>query len=99
MSSTSSVGSTTIETAYDLTGLSATSSVGSISITSSPIVAPTGVSATSNVGSISPTEMSIGLTGLSSTASTGTITPNDVMGLTGLEAGASVKATGLILKY
>ena len=63
VSSTSSVGSTTIGSAeFSISGQSATSSVGSI--TPADVIGLTGQSATSAVGSISPADV-IGITGVS----------------------------------
>jgi len=53
----------------DPTGLSATTSLGSVVVETTYIL--TGVSATSSIGAASPTEMSIGLTGVSATVSLG----------------------------
>ena len=57
----------------DITGVSTTASVGSISPTEMA-VGLTGVSTTGSVGSISPTEMTMGLTGVSTTASVADMT-------------------------
>ena len=76
-----------------LTGVSSTSSVGSISINSSPIVDLTGLATTSSVGSISPADV-MGLTGLSTTSAVGTLVPADVMGITGQQATGSVAVFG-----
>jgi len=72
-------------------GVSATASIGEITVASVELIDVTGVSATASVGSISPTEMTIGLTGLAATASVGSISPTDMqMGLTGVSVTASV---------
>ncbi len=72
-------------------GLSLTSSVGSIAAVPETITSLTGLSSTSAVGSfgfvISPTVVP---TGQSATASVGSISPADVMGLSGVSATASV---------
>jgi len=74
-----------------LAGVSATSSVGSLSLDLQSIVSPTGVSATSSVGSLSLViDCTIVPTGVSNTSSVGSISPADVMGLTGLSATSSV---------
>ena len=71
---TSNVGSTSfvISSEFSLTGVSATTSVGSIDPTAE-IVGPTGQAMTSSVGSILPAD-AIGLTGQSLTSSSGSIT-------------------------
>jgi hypothetical protein len=72
-------------------GVSATTSVGEITVASVELIDVTGVSATASVGSITPAAMSIGLTGVSATASVGSISPTEMqMGLTGVSATASV---------
>jgi hypothetical protein len=78
-----------------VTGVEATSSVGEVEITQSPIVLISGVGATSLVGSITLDDMQVGLTGLGTTSSTGALNPADVMGLTGVQATSSVNATGI----
>jgi len=71
---TSNVGSTSfvISSEFSLTGVSATTSVGSIDPTAE-IVGLTGQAMTSSVGSILPADV-IGITGLSLTSSSGSIT-------------------------
>ncbi len=78
-----------VESVMGLTGLSATSSVGTPTAISDATFSLTGQSATSSVGAITPADV-MGLTGLSSTSAVGAITPTDVMGLTGLSATSSV---------
>jgi len=68
-----------------LTGVSSTSSVGSVSFTIDATAAVTGVSSTSSVGSLSPADV-MGLTGVSSTSSVGSVSIADVIGLTGVSA-------------
>ena len=75
----------TVESAvFNLTGLSTTASVGSLTV-SDQVMGLTGLSAQTAVGSITPTDV-MGLTGLSAQSAVGSITPADVMGLTGLSA-------------
>ena len=81
----------------DLTGQSATVSLGGPTVNSNPIVIPTGLSLTSNVGSIDPTDLTLGITGQSSTSSVGTglsISSTFDITLTGQSATASVAAFG-----
>jgi len=68
-----------------VTGVSSTSSVGSVSLTIDATASVTGVASTSSVGSLSPADV-MGLTGVSSTSSVGSVTAADVMGLTGVSA-------------
>jgi|TARA_R100001460_G_scaffold4506_7_gene12726 hypothetical protein len=74
-----------------LTGVSATTSVGSLTV--GDIIGLTGVSSTTSVGS--PTivgDITQAITGVSATTSVGSIAPADVMGLTGVSATGSVGA-------
>jgi len=68
-----------------VTGVSSTSSVGSVSFTIDATASVTGVASTSSVGSLSPADV-MGLTGVSSTSSVGSVTVADVVGLTGVSA-------------
>ena len=67
------------EDVMGLTGLGATSSVGSPTVISNVTFSLTGQSSTSSVGSIDLDAQTMGLTGLSSTSSVGSIAPADVM--------------------
>jgi len=105
-SATSAVGSITAspETFASLAGLglSSTSSVGEIEITSALILPISGQSSTTSVGSISPADV-MGLTGLSSTSAIGSLTTVQVtnaslVGL-GLSMTAEVGAFNAILGY
>jgi len=88
---TASVGSLDHTMTYDISGVSTTGSVGSLTIASVELIDITGVSTTASVGSISPTEMAVGLTGVSTTGSVGSISPIEMtMGLTGVSTTASV---------
>jgi hypothetical protein len=92
---TSSPGALTPADVIGISGLGATTSVGSITTASVELVDVTGVGATASVGAISPTEMAIGLSGVSATASTGAISPTEMtMGLTGVSATVSVGQVG-----
>jgi len=105
-SATSAVGSITAspETFANLAGLglSSTSSVGDVDITSALILPISGQSATTSIGSISPADV-MGLTGLSSTSAIGSLTTVQVtnaslVGL-GLSLTAEVGAFNAILGY
>ena len=74
-----------------LTGVSATSTVGSPTAISDLVLVPDGQSASSAIGSLIVNfNIEVGLTGLSSTSSVGALAPADVMGLTGLETETSL---------
>ncbi len=81
----------TVESAvFNLTGLSATSSVGSITIPDQ-VMGLTGLSAQTAVGSLAVVvDNTLTLTSLSATSAVGSISPADVMGLTGLSATSAV---------
>ena len=81
----------TVESAvFNLTGLSATSSVGSLTVVDQAM-GLTGLSAQTNVGSLAViVDNTLTLTGLSAQTAVGSITPEDVMGLTGLSATSAV---------
>ena len=91
VSSTSSVGSTTIigSAEFSISGQSATSSVGSIA--PDDVIGLTGQASTSAVGSISPADV-VGISGVSSTSSLGSVTigSSPVTNLTGVSMTASV---------
>ena len=86
---TTAVGSISLEIGVNLTGVSSTSSVGTITTNAEDLINITGVGATSSVGSV-VLEIGVPLTGVSATVSVGTISPADVMGLTGQEATSAV---------
>ena len=71
-----------------LTGVSSTSSVGSVTMIGSAEFSISGVSSTSSVGSIAPADV-MGLTGIASTSAVGALTPADVVGISGVSATAS----------
>ena len=81
----------------DITGVEATSSVGTVEVGPATLVDLTGVSVTLSVGSISPADV-IGLTGVSSTFSVGSITPADVVGLS-LDAINALQGEGGVEAY
>jgi len=99
---TSSLGTPGLEFGpSEITGVSATSSVGELTTGAIELLDLTGVSATVSVGTISPADV-VGLTGVSSTFSVGSITPADVVqglvtdpltstvGILGIEAYANI---------
>jgi len=78
-----------------LTGISATASVGTVTVVNTELIDPTGVSATTSLGSV-VTETAYILTGVSATSAVGAITPTDmVIGLTGLSATVSLGSGGV----
>jgi len=81
----------TVESAvFNLTGLSATASVGSLTI-ADQAMGLTGLSAQTADGSLSiVVDNTLTLTGLSAQTAVGSITPEDVMGLTGLSTTSAV---------
>ena len=91
VSSTSGVGSTSIQVDFSgtVTGVSATSSVGSLS--PADVMGLTGVSSTSAVGTLTPADV-MGLTGVSSTSSVGSISINSspLVALSGVSATSAV---------
>ena len=81
-------------------GLSATSSVGALTLDLTSVISPTGVSATSSVGSLSFVISSTqAITGLSTTASVGTVATLDAIGLTGLGMTSSVGSPTIETAY
>ena len=79
----------------EITGVSATISVGDLTTGAVELLDITGVSATASVGSITPADV-VGLTGVSATVSVGSITPADVVqGLVTDEITASVGLIGI----
>ena len=94
LSTTSSVGVPTpsSDLTFVPTGVSATSTLGSISLDFSIDVSLTGLSMTSAVGTIDPSDQVMGLTGLSTTSAVGAISiaSNPVIDLTGVSATSSV---------
>ena len=81
----------TVESAvFNLTGLSATSSVGSLTVVDQ-VMGLTGLSSQTAVGSLAVVvDNTLTLTGLSTQTAVGSITPEDVMGLTGLSSTSAV---------
>jgi len=74
-----------------LTGVSATSSVGSPTAKSDVTLVPSGQSATSSIGSVEINfNINVSITGVNATSSVGALTPADVMGLSGLGATSNI---------
>mgnify|MGYP003146641085 CR=1 FL=1 len=94
---TGSVGSLGHEMAYDLTGIEATMSLGTVAVTNEEIVYVTGISMTAALGSLATIDdMAVGLSGLSITGSIGTFTITDMqVGLSGLEISGSLGSGGV----
>jgi hypothetical protein len=80
-----------------LTGVAATSAVGTVGKDALSILAPTGVQATSAVGNVGTASLlTIPLTGVSATGQVGTVTPTQgkVADLTGVEAASAAGTVG-----
>jgi len=90
---TSSLGTVTAEDVVGLTGLSATSTLNSLSAVKADFtITLTGLGLVSSEGLISLDDHSVGLSGQSASTTLGSISPADVMGLTGLSATSSVNS-------
>ena len=91
---TGSVGSLGHEMTYEISGLEATATLGTLTITQAVLVPITAsLLATGSVGSIAIDDMSVGLSGLQATGSVGAITPADMLvGVTGYSITGSVNA-------
>ena len=91
---TGSVGSLGHEMTYEISGLEATATLGTLTITQAVLVPITAsLLATGSVGSIPVDDMSVGLSGLQATGSVGAITPADMLvGVTGYSITGSVNA-------
>ena len=97
---TGSLGTLDHEMAYDLTGIEATLSLGTLTITSVELVNITGIQATGSLGSTTVTDMAIGVSGLSITGSVGSLTITDMtVGLSGLEMTTSLVSGGVSPLY
>ena len=86
---TASVGSLSPADVIGITGVSATTSLGSPTVVGNVTVALTGQSASTSVGTINIIE-GIGLDGQSATSSVGSLTPADVIGVTGVSSTTSL---------
>ena len=79
-----------------LTGLSSTSSVGSLTAKSDLELTLSGLGSTSGVGSVNiDFSVTVSPTGLGATSAVGAVTPADVMGLTGLGLTSSLGSTNI----
>ena len=91
LSLTSSLGTVTAEDVVGLTGLSATTTLNSLSAVKADFtITLTGLGLVSSEGLISLDDHSVGLSGQSASTTLGSISPADVMGLTGLSATSTV---------
>ena len=104
LSATSTVGSISPADVMGITGVSAQTAIGSLSITSNPVTALTGVSATSSVGSLTISNITgVTLSALSSTSAIGSLTTTQlsIASLVGLGQAAttSLNDAGIILRY
>ena len=86
-----------------LTGLSATSTLGSLTAKSDATISLSGLSATASVGALDPTAVLVGLTGLSATSTGINLTKvltssQNIMGPTGIRCNLAVyDASGTLL--
>ena len=93
---TMSLGTPNIEVITFPTGLSATMSLGTITITSVELIDITGIQATGSLGSLTVADMAIGLSGLSITGSVGSMTVTDMqIGLSGFEVTGNLGSGGV----
>jgi len=94
---TASLGTITEEVITFPTGYSATMSLGTVEITSNPLVVVTGYSITGSLGSLGTIDdMQIGVSGYSITASLGTTTVTDMqIGVTGFEVTGNLGSGGV----
>ena len=97
---TGSVGSLGHEMAYDLTGLQATMSLGSLTVDDTQLVNLTGIQGTLSLGSVTVDDMSVGLSGIAITASLGTPVITDMqVGLSGLQMTGEIGSGGVSPLY
>ena len=93
---TGSLGTLVHEMAYDLTGLSSTMSLGSLTVDDTQLVTLSGIQATGSLGSLTVTDMAIGLTGIAMTGSLGSLTVTDMqIGLSGFEVTGALGSGGV----
>ena len=94
---TASLGTPGHEMAYDLTGIEATLSLGTVDANDTQLINPTGIQANFYaLGSLTIDDMSVGLDGLSSTGSLGSLTITDMqIGLSGFEMSGSLGSGGV----
>ena len=97
---TGSLGSVGHEMAYDLTGIEATLSLGTIDANDTQLIDVTGIEATGYVGSITPDDMAIGVSGYSITGSLGTPIVTDMqVGISGIEMTSALGSAGMSPLY
>ena len=94
---TGSLGTPTLEMKYAITGYSATMSLGTVAVTSNPLVLVSGFAITGSLGSLPAIDdMQIGVSGYSITGSLGTTTVTDMaIGVSGLEISGSLGSGGV----
>ena len=91
----SAVGSVVDQQAYDLTGVSGSFSVGTLTVDDTQVVNLSGVTAGSAVGSTTVAQMAVGLTGVTAGSAVGSTTVADMsVGLTGIEFNSNLGETG-----
>jgi len=93
---TGSVGSLGHTMAYDLTGIEATMSLGSLTVDDTQLVNLTGIEITGSLGSFTITDMAVGLSGIAITGSVGSLTITDMqVGLSGFEMSGALGSGGV----
>ena len=93
---TGSLGTPNIEVITFPTGLSATMSLGTITITSVELINLTGIAATGSLGSLTVADMAVGLSGIAITGSVGSMTVTDMqIGLSGFEMTSALGSGGV----
>jgi len=93
---TGSLGSVGHEMAYDLTGIEATLSLGTLTISSVELINLTGIQATGSLGSLTIVDMAIGVSGYSITGSLGTPVVTDIqIGISGIEMTGALGSAGM----
>jgi hypothetical protein len=93
---TGSLGTLGHEMAYDLTGIEATMSLGTPTVSDAQLVDVTGIEATGSLGSLTIADMAIGLSGLSITGSVGSLTVTDMqVGISGIEMSGTLGSAGM----
>jgi hypothetical protein len=93
---TGSLGTITEEVITFPTGYQATMSLGTIGVTSNPLVVVSGFAITGSLGSVTVTDMAIGVSGYSITGSLGTTTVTDMaIGVSGLEISGTLGSGGV----
>ena len=93
---TGSLGTPNVEVITFPTGLSATMSLGTPTISEAQLVDLTGIAATGSLGSLTVADMAIGLSGIAITGSVGSMTVTDMqIGLSGFEMTSALGSGGV----